>query len=71
MTIQMKLKEKLLGPAQDEWVFLKDSKYILFEILSHRTCKGRISGCWPSQPNCQIGLAWPPGACTALPCPMC
>ena len=31
----MKLKETLIGPVQGEWVCLKDSKYILLEILGH------------------------------------
>ena len=41
---------------------------ILFEILENQKWKGRKSSCRPSQPNCQIGLARPAGACTALPC---
>ena len=67
----MKLKGTAKLTAQYEPVCLKDNKYILFEILAHRTWKGRTSSCWPSQPNCQIGLAWLAGACTALECPIC
>ena len=61
----IKLKYIAKLAAQGEQVCLKDPKYILFEILENRT-----SSCWPSQPNCQIGLAQPAGACTALPCPI-
>ena len=57
--------------VQGERVCLKDSKYILFEILANRTWKGRTSSCLPSQPNCQIGLARPAEDCMALPCPIC
>ena len=67
----MKLKETLMGPAQIERVCLKDSKYILFEILAHRIWKGRTSSCQPSKPDLAIWLAWPAGASTALSCPMC
>ena len=67
----MKLKETLTGPAQGEWLCLKDSKYILFEILAFRTWKGRTSSCRPSKPDLAIWLAQPAGASTALPCPMC
>ena len=67
----IKLKGKVKLTAQGEQVCLKDSKYILFEILAHRTWKGSTSTCRPSQPNCQIGLARPAGACTALPYPIC
>ena len=35
-----KLQKTLMGPAQGEQVCLKDSKYILFEILANRTWKG-------------------------------
>ena len=54
--IQLKGTAKLT--AQVEQVCLKDSEYILFEILGNRKWKGRTSSCRPSQPNCQIGLAW-------------
>ena len=70
MRNQIKLKETLTGPAQGEWVCHKDSKYILIEILANRTWKGCASSCQPSQPNCQIGLAWTAGASTALSCPI-
>ena len=43
MRNQIKLKETLMGPAQGEYVCLKDSKYILFEILANRTWKGHAS----------------------------
>ena len=66
---------KLKGTAKltvhGERVCLKDSKYILFEILENRTWKGRTSSCWLSQPNRQIRLAQLEGACMALPCPIC
>ena len=66
----IKLKGTAKLTAQGERVCLKDSKYLLSKILENRTCKSRTSSCRPSKPNCQIGLAWPAGACTALPCPM-
>ena len=56
--------------AQGEWVCLKDSKYILFENLAHRTWKGHASSCRPSKPNLAIWLARLAGACTAIPCPI-
>ena len=65
----IKLKGTAKLTAQGEWVCLKDSKYILFEILENQTWKGRTSSCRPSQPNRQIGLARLAGACTALPSP--
>ena len=67
----MKLKETLIGPAQGEWVCFKESKYIFFEILAHRTWKGWASSCRPSQLNNQTGLARQAEAITALPCPTC
>ena len=57
--------------AQGEWICLKDSKCILFEILANRTWKGHTSSCWWSQPDLAIWLAWPAGACTTLPYPIC
>ena len=42
--------------AQGERVCLKDSKYILFEILANRTWKGCDSSGQPSQLKCQLGL---------------
>ena len=62
--IKLKGTEKLT--AQGDWVCLKHSKYILFEILAHRKWKGSTSACRPIQPNYQIRLAW-----LALPCPIC
>ena len=62
----IKLKGTVKLTAQGERVCLKDSKYILFEILENQTWKGRTSSCQPSQPNCQIWLAWPAGASKAL-----
>ena len=53
----IKLKGTAKLTAQGEQVCLKDSKYILFEILENRTWKGHTSSCRPSQPNCQIRLA--------------
>ena len=47
--IKLKGTTKLTVPG--EQVYLKDSKYILFEILAHRTCK---SSCQPSKPNLAI-----------------
>ena len=67
----IKLKGTAKLTAQGERVCLKDSKYILFEILANRTWKGCTSSCRPSQPNRQIRLAWPAGTCVARPCPMC
>ena len=51
MRNQMKLEETLTGPVQGEWVRLKDSKYILFEILENRTWKGCTSSCLSSKPT--------------------
>ena len=70
MRNQMKLKETLTGPAQGERSCLKDSKYFLFEILAHRTWKGRTSTCRPSKPDLAIWLTRPAVTSTALPCPM-
>ena len=67
MKNQMKLKETLMGPTQDEQICLKDSKHILFEILENRTQKDRANSCWPSKPDLAIWLAQPAGASTALP----
>ena len=67
--IKLKGTAKLI--AQGEWVCLKDSNCILFEILANRTWKALSSSCGPSQPHCQIGLVRLAGACTALPCPIC
>ena len=64
----IKLKGTAKLTAQGEQVCLKDSKYILFELLENQTWKGGTSSCRPSQQNCQIGFAWPAGACTALLC---
>ena len=66
----IKLKGTAKLHVQGEWVCLKDSKYILFEILTHRTWKGRTSSCLPSKPYLAIWLAWPADASTALPCPI-
>ena len=63
----MKLKETLTGLAQGEQVCLKDSKYILFEILSNRTWKGCTSFCRLSKPESALWLACLAGACMALP----
>ena len=65
------LQKTLMVPAQGERVCLKDSKYILFENLANRTRKGLTSSYRPSQPDLAIWLAWPAGASTALPCPIC
>ena len=64
------LKGTVKLTAQGERVCLKDSKYILFEILKNQTWKGRISSCRPSKPDLVIWLAWPADASTALPFPM-
>ena len=62
---------KLKGTAKhDEQICLKDSKYILFEILENWTWKGCTNSCWPSQPNQAFVLAQPAGACMALPSPI-
>ena len=66
----IKLKGRVKLTAQGERVRLKDSKYILFEILENHTWKGHTSSCRPSKPNLAIWLARPAGASTALPCPM-
>ena len=52
----IKLKGTAKLTAQGERVCLKDSKYILLEILANRTWKGITSSCRPSRPNRQIGL---------------
>jgi len=67
MRNQMKVKEILMGHGQGEQVCLN----ILFEILAHRTWKGWVSSCRPSQLNYQIGLVWPQGASMALQPPLC
>ena len=67
----IKLKGTAKLTAQGERVCLKHSKYILFEILAHRTWKGHTSSCQPSKPDLAIWLAQPAGASTALPFPMC
>ena len=59
----IKLKGSAKLTAQGEQVCLKDSKYILFEILANKTWKGHTS-----KPDLAIWLARPAGACTALPC---
>ena len=58
----IKLKGTAKLTAQGEWICLRHSKYILFEILAHRTWKGSTSACRLSQPNCQIRLSWLAGA---------
>ena len=67
----MNLKGTAKLTEQGERVCLKDSKYILFEILAHRTWNGRTSSCRPSKPDVAIRLARPVGASTALPYLMC
>ena len=62
------LQKTLMVLAQGEQVCLKDSKYILFEILANRTWKGRTSSCRPSQPDLAIRMARPVGASKALTC---
>ena len=52
----IKVKGTAKLTAQDEQVCLKDSKYILFEILANRTWKGGTSTYLQSQPNCRIVL---------------
>ena len=64
----IKLKGTAKLTVQDEQVCLKDSKYILFEILENQTWKGRTSFCRPSKPDLVIWLARQAVACTALPC---
>ena len=59
----MKLKGTAKLTAQGERVCLKDSKYILFEILAHRTWTGCASS---YKPDLAIWLARPAGACKAL-----
>ena len=66
----IKLKGTAKLTAQDERVYLKDSKYILFEILENRRWKGHTCSCQPSKPDLTIWVAWLAGACTALPCPI-
>ena len=63
----IKLKGTAKLTAQGEWVCLKDSKYILFQILANRRWKGRTSSFRPNQPDLAIWLTWPAGASTALP----
>ena len=63
----IKLKGKGKLTVQGEWVCLKDSKYILFEILAYRRWKGHTSSCQPSKPDLAIWLAQPAGTCMALP----
>ena len=67
----IKLKGTAKLTEQGEGVCLKDSKYILFEILANRTWKGCTSSCQSSKPDLAIWLARPAGVCTALPCPLC
>ena len=50
MRNQVKLEETLTEPVQGEWVRLKDSKYILFEILGN----GRAI----LVPACQASPIW-------------
>ena len=64
----IKLKGTAKLAVQGEQVCLKDSKYILFEILANKTWKGCTSFCRQSKPDSAIWLAWPAGACTALLC---
>ena len=64
----IKLKGTAKLTAQGERVCLKDSKYILFEILENRTWKGCTSSCQLSKPDSVIWLARPAGACMALSC---
>ena len=66
----IKLKGTAKLSAQCEQVCLKNSKYILFEILANRTWKGRISSCQPSKHNLAILLAGPAGASTRLGIPV-
>ena len=67
----IKLKGTAKLTVQGEQVCLKNSKYILFEILANRTWKGRTISCQPSKVDLAIWLAWLAGACTAFPCPNC
>ena len=54
----MQQTETLTGPVQGEQVCLKDSKYILFEILENQTGRavqapaGRESQIWQFQNSC-------------------
>ena len=50
----IKLKGTAKLTVQGERVCLKDSKYILFEILENQTWKGRTSSCRPSKPDSAI-----------------
>ena len=50
----IKLKGTAKLTAQGERLCLKDSKYILFEILENQTSKGRTSSCRPSKPDLAI-----------------
>ena len=52
----IKLKGTAKLTAHGERVWLKHSKYILFEILAHRTWKGSTSSCRLSQRNAKSGL---------------
>ena len=52
----IKLKGTAKLTAQGERACLKDSKFILFEILENRTRKGCTSSCRPSKPDSAI---WP------------
>ena len=58
----IKLKGAAKLTAQGERVCLKDSKYILFEILENQTWKGHSSSCQPSKPDSAIWLASPAGS---------
>ena len=58
----IKLKGTAKLTAQGERVCLKDSKFVLFEILENRTWKGCTSSCWPSKPDLVIWLARLAGA---------
>ena len=62
----MKLKETLMGPAQGERVCLKNSKYVLFEILANRKWKGSTSSFQPNKPDLAIWPSRLAGACTAV-----
>jgi len=64
----IKLKGTAKLTAQGEQVCLKDSKYILFEIIENQTWKGRTSFCRRGKPDLAIWLARLAGAYMALPC---
>ena len=55
----MKLKGTVKLTTQGERACLKDSKYILFEILANRTWKGRTCSCRQSKPDLAIWLVGP------------